>query len=415
MSETRAFTKEQHLRAGGPKRILALDGGGVRGIVAIAFLEKIESILKARFESQLRGTLNDPNYSFRLCDYFDMIGGTSTGAILAAGLAMGHSAGYLKERYFSIADRVFKKQTLLGVFRSRFNHDHLREELQKEFGDMTMESDRLKTGLAIFLKNSDSNSPWVISNNPERKFWNGDPKNPGSGIIPMRQYKLKEVVSGSTAAPYYFKSQPIRIDGSDPGFSFNFIDGGLSPFNNPSLGLLDLVTLKAYGLEWTKGPDDILMINVGTGQFGPDRPESGWFGWLNVAKSIRDLRGLIEDIENFAVRRAMLRANTLTPWYLDRDLEDLQDERHGEDMTLARYNIYLDPVWIKAHAGTTMSKEDVLKLYDMTLVDIMKNCYSIAATTASRKLEPGVLPEDHKYNRDYRVLQDHFKPGFNIT
>jgi len=59
------------LHAPGPKRILALDGGGTRGIVTIAFLEKIERQLA---EATGRGD------DFRLCEYFDLIGGASVGA-----------------------------------------------------------------------------------------------------------------------------------------------------------------------------------------------------------------------------------------------------------------------------------------------------------------------------------------------
>ena len=69
-------------RAPGPKRILALDGGGLRGIVSLAFLKRIEALLKERHG-------DDPD--FRLCHYFDLIAGTSTGAIIAAGLAVGMS------------------------------------------------------------------------------------------------------------------------------------------------------------------------------------------------------------------------------------------------------------------------------------------------------------------------------------
>src|SRR5262245_31631659 len=67
-------TLEEHLDPGRPKRILSLDGGGVKGIITIAFLEKIEEILKKR---SCRGD------NFRLSDYFDLVGGTSVGALLA--------------------------------------------------------------------------------------------------------------------------------------------------------------------------------------------------------------------------------------------------------------------------------------------------------------------------------------------
>ena len=66
-------TKQQHLDAtNGPKRILALDGGGIRGILTLEYLEVMESEFRRRF--------NNPD--FLLCDYFDLIGGTSTGRSL---------------------------------------------------------------------------------------------------------------------------------------------------------------------------------------------------------------------------------------------------------------------------------------------------------------------------------------------
>ena len=72
-------TRDEHFRRDGkPKRILALDGGGVRGILTLGILAKIETLLKARHG-------NDEQ--FRLCHYFDLIAGTSTGAIIAAALA----------------------------------------------------------------------------------------------------------------------------------------------------------------------------------------------------------------------------------------------------------------------------------------------------------------------------------------
>jgi len=72
----------ERVKASGPKRLLALDGGGIRGVLTLEFLERIEQILKARSQKP---------EEFRLCDYFDLIGGTSTGSIIAAMLAYGYS------------------------------------------------------------------------------------------------------------------------------------------------------------------------------------------------------------------------------------------------------------------------------------------------------------------------------------
>jgi len=79
----------ERLQAPGPKRMLALDGGGIRGALTLGYLQELEDLLKKRYD----------NDNFRLCDYFDLIGGTSTGAIIAAGLAIGKSAHDLADLY----------------------------------------------------------------------------------------------------------------------------------------------------------------------------------------------------------------------------------------------------------------------------------------------------------------------------
>ena len=92
------LSKQDHLDpAKGPKRILALDGGGIRGILTLEFLKNVETLLKQR--------LGDDAL---ICDYFDLIGGTSTGSILAAGLACGKTVGALQELYRNIGANVFQ-------------------------------------------------------------------------------------------------------------------------------------------------------------------------------------------------------------------------------------------------------------------------------------------------------------------
>ncbi|MGF1456114.1 MAG: patatin-like phospholipase family protein [Alphaproteobacteria bacterium] len=384
----RAKSLDDHLKGAGPKRVLSLDGGGVRGVVAIAFLERIESVLRDRFEDDLKARFG-AEYEFRLCDYFDMIGGTSTGAIIAAGVATGRTVADLKQLYFSLAKKIFKKPGLLGftrigIVRPKFDHDTLRDILRQEFDGITMESDEIKTGLAIFMKNATTNSPWIITNTPDRKHWKGAVL--GEGTIPMNHYKLFEAVSGSTAAPYYFHPQNIQI--SEGGEENAFVDGGLTPFNNPTLGLLDLVTLNAYGINWTKGIDQLLMISIGTGQFGHVRKEPRWWENASAIAAINNLRGLIEDIELLTLRRSMLLANCHTRWDLDRDLEDLATEPQGQDMTMARYNIVLGPTWIAKNTSSTLSNEEVWALFDMTNVGGMETCYAIAQEVAEHQVKP---------------------------
>src|SRR5439155_6831089 len=87
---------KNRLKSKGPKRILSLDGGGIRGAVTLGFLGEIERILAGRHED-LDGMKKE---DFRLCHYFDLIGGTSTGSIIAALLAVGgYSVAEIKSKY----------------------------------------------------------------------------------------------------------------------------------------------------------------------------------------------------------------------------------------------------------------------------------------------------------------------------
>src|SRR5262245_10761898 len=86
------------------RKLLALDGGGIRGIITLEVLVAMERMLAA---ATGRGA------AFRLCDFFDYIGGTSTGAIIAAGLARGMSASELLDFYIAMGPQMFAKAFLL--------------------------------------------------------------------------------------------------------------------------------------------------------------------------------------------------------------------------------------------------------------------------------------------------------------
>ncbi len=103
-----AALRHHHLFDSGPKRILSLDGGGVRGVISLAFLERIEALLQSR--------LPPAQYlDFLLCHYVSLIGGTSTGAIVAAGLAIGHTVTELIDLYLHISHESFVRREWFGL------------------------------------------------------------------------------------------------------------------------------------------------------------------------------------------------------------------------------------------------------------------------------------------------------------
>src|SRR5260370_11196096 len=91
-------TKQQHLDGtNGPKRILALDGGGIRGILTLEYLEVMESEFRRRF--------NNPD--FLLCDYFDLIGGGVTRSLPSPRRGSWKSWGQHKETRTPARSRCF--------------------------------------------------------------------------------------------------------------------------------------------------------------------------------------------------------------------------------------------------------------------------------------------------------------------
>ena len=126
--------RDRHLFGAGPKRLLSLDGGGVRGVISVAFLERIEAILSAQAGGDIR-----------LGDWFDLIGGTSTGAIIAAGLALGHSAEEIRRFYEELAPKVFQTSRfrIFGI-QAKFNATNLQCELDKIMGEYGVFSEGIR-------------------------------------------------------------------------------------------------------------------------------------------------------------------------------------------------------------------------------------------------------------------------------
>lgn len=156
-------TRDQHLFGDGPKKVLALDGGGARGIVTLAFLAEAERLLKEK---------SDRPDEFRLCEHYDLIGGTSAGATIAAGLAAGFTVAELIDIYLDLSRKAFDGSRWHGgILAPKFKGENVQEVLRRRLGHITLGSDRLKTGLVIVAKRIDTGSPWVFHNNPKSKYF----------------------------------------------------------------------------------------------------------------------------------------------------------------------------------------------------------------------------------------------------
>ena len=241
----------------GPKKLLAIDGGGIRGVLALEVLQRIEDLLKAK----------SGRADFRLADYFDYIAGTSTGGIIAAGIAIGMSVSEILAFYQDAGAQMFVKANLLRRLRYKFEDEPLAAKLKDVFDlNTTLGSEKLRTLLLLVMRNATTDSPWPISNNPYAKY-NDSARSDCNLKLPLWQ-----LVRASTAAPTYFPPEVIVLPSAAPAGEreFVFVDGGVTMYNNPAFQMFLMATLDRYWsakpeARWRTGAEHMLVVSVGTG------------------------------------------------------------------------------------------------------------------------------------------------------
>lgn len=309
-------TLEQHLDAQiGPKRVLALDGGGVKGILMLGMLEVLEAELQKRARSA----------QFVLSDYFDLIGGTSTGAIVATALALGMPVSDIIHMYLEMGPKIFKKTNRRGYLVSRYDNRVLRKVLWPVLDKKTLGSRQLKTGLALHAKRIDTGSAWVLTNNPQAKYF--DPPSSENSAAPNKNYRLLDLVLASAAAPTYFDEVviPITYDERDkPSQSGCFVDGALGGFNNPSVQMLLTVLVPAYGFGWRAGPRDLMLASFGTG-YRRLRVDSRDFRrkW-SAERGVEALRSMVLDVQMQGLQLMQALSEPKMPWLINSEVGDLR-------------------------------------------------------------------------------------------
>lgn len=291
------------LKPNGPKRMLALDGGGIRGAITLGYLIHIEKMLRKRYKK--------PN--LLLCDYFDLIGGTSTGAIIASALSIGMSATEIGAIYQNLGGKIFgQKRSLFQRLSAKFKIKALQDELQNILGDMTLSSDKIKTGLCIVTKRADTASTWPLINHPKAKYYKYN-----------KDILLRQAVRASTAAPTYFKPEIIDIGGGQVGA---FVDGGVSMHNDPSMMLFLMATLKGFPFKWKTGAENLMLVSIGTGTWSnkydmEDVTDNKLWDWAGEVISL-----LMNDAKdmNKLMLQYLSKSPTATP--LDREIGDLSKD-----------------------------------------------------------------------------------------
>jgi uncharacterized protein len=356
------------LHAQGPRKLLALDGGGIRGVLSIEILAAIEEIVRKRLGTDAV-----------LADYFDYFAGTSTGAVIASGLSRGMSLAEIRTIYHQHGKEMFDRAFIWDLYRYKFGSDRLQRLLQKTFGEhTTFGDDELKTLLMMVLRNATTDSPWPLSNNPGAKY--NDPSRADCNL----NFPLWQLVRASTAAPTFFPPELIRVGEHD----FVFVDGGVTMYNNPAFQLFLMATLRAYGLSWPTGEDKMLVVSVGTGAApkADDTLRPGDMNLLYNAKSIPAALMSAALNEQDLLCRVFGRCRHGAE--IDREVGDQIDEDMGlpgERMfTYMRYNAELTT---KGLADLGLSKIRPESVQKMDSVDHIPELQQVGQAVAERDVK----------------------------
>lgn len=338
------------------RKILSLDGGGIRGILTLEILLELENQLKQSLKKE---------DTFRLSDYFDYIGGTSTGAIIATGLSRGMSVQELINFYESKGEAMFDKAFLLKRVKHFYNEGPLMKELKRTFGDgdIDLKSGGFKTLLLIVTMNRSTDSPWPISNNPYAKY--NQANRPDCNLrIPLYQ-----LVRASTAAPAYFRPETLQWDPNNPEKTFVFVDGGVTPYNNPAFLMYRMATQKPYKLNWKTGEKNLLITSVGTGATSSPGVYQNLIGTLKeLPNNLMYAMQVDQDINCRTVGRCIYGApidrelNEMIPMDDGGNILSLNSDA-GRHFSYVRYNADLSPEGL-AHLGLAHIDSDEIREMD---------------------------------------------------
>lgn len=230
-------------------KILSIDGGGIRGVIPCQFLADLENDL-----------IHEYGDDARLCDYFDLIAGTSTGGIIAIGLALGIKAQDILDLYVKHGSEIFPRfnQTKLSKLlrtilrRPFYDRTPLKKLLEKTFnidGQETRLGDA-KTRLLIPTYNLEDHKIHVLKTAHSDK------------LIKDYQIPTVEAALATAAAPAYFTPHDYSYDNKGKGGSVHFhkiADGGLVANNPAFMALLEATQCLHQNLE------DIGLLSLGTG------------------------------------------------------------------------------------------------------------------------------------------------------
>lgn len=238
-----------------PCRILSLDGGGAKGFYTLGVLREIEGMLQAPLHQK-----------------FDLIFGTSTGAIIAALLALGKSIEEISKLY----------ETHVPVIMQRKSASEKSAALKK-LGDEVFKDAKftdMKTGVGIVATKWVIERPMIFKTSIDQAHGRMGTFSPGFGV------SVSDAVQASCSAYPFFEKKVVTTDKGD---MIVLVDGGYCA-NNPTLyGIADAVM--ALNLP----PDAIRVVSVGVGVY--PEPKGSFFSKTRWAKLLRSVQLLQKTLE----------------------------------------------------------------------------------------------------------------------
>lgn len=221
-----------------PCRILSLDGGGAKGFYSLGVLREIEGLVGCN-----------------LCEKFDLIFGTSTGAIIAALLALGYSVEEIHQLYKAYVPTIMQRKS---PSQKSAALEHLAREV---FGDEKF--DAVKTGIGIVATKWEIERPMIFKGSVAQAHGRVGTFRPGFGVT------IADAVQASCSAYPFFKRKAVTTAMGD---CVELIDGGYCA-NNPTLYAI------ADALIALRVPrQDIRVVSVGVGVY--PEPKPGIKMWL---------------------------------------------------------------------------------------------------------------------------------------
>lgn len=284
-------------------KVLSIDGGGIKGVYTAAMLRELEHALARQPGSP------------RLHQYFDLICGTSTGALIALALAAGRTCDEILTEYLACGPEIFHdlrvwQRWLLNarqmVWSARYDNRRLRQAVETLLGDTRMSA--AQNYVLIPVTNMANYSPRVFKTRHCEQYFD-------------RDSRMADVALASAAAPTFFPLFPAMD--ADHGY---YADGGLAANNPTLLGLFEAYRVFVGPSSRRKEFDELAILSLGT--FGsPQGFARRWFrdgiklsrsawDWMRPQRGNQPLLNAMLDCQTESTLRSVRIVREFTPSFV---------------------------------------------------------------------------------------------------